>query len=285
MFLKIIFLGLCLIFSVFGWRDEYFRKNNLTFVVEPEGIYRLLGYSPAENLTAGIIANIEDVQTLYLLDDSIREIQPGAFQDLPKLKNLLIQYNEISKIPAGIFNNLPKLTYLELGDNGISYIDPHAFDNLTRLTSIGLGNNKLDKIDSHWFEDKPALTYIQLTGNLIKKISADSFKSLKGRKSMSVFLGDNPVETIENDALKGFEEISVLSLENLNLTSPEAFLQGLKIGTLEFNRNKFKCVEEEAFERVFVADTTEMKSNPLEAECLNKIQLWAQKHNKIVISQ
>ncbi|XP_044258899.1 phospholipase A2 inhibitor-like [Tribolium madens] len=284
MLLKIIFLGLCLIFSVFGWRDEYFRINNLTFVVEPKGIYRLLGYSPAENLTAGIIANVENMQTLYLLDDSIREIQPGAFQNLPKLKHIIIQYNEISKIPAGIFNNFPNLTYLELGDNGISYIDPHAFDNLTRLTSINLDNNKLSKIDSHWFENKPALKYIHLAGNLIKKVSADLFESLKGRKSMSLFLGDNPVETIENNAFKGFEEMSVLSLENLNLTSPTAFLQGLKIETLEFNGNKFKCVEEEAFDRVFVADTTEIKSNPLEAECLNKIQLWAKKHNKTVIT-
>ncbi|XP_044258900.1 leucine-rich repeat-containing protein 70-like [Tribolium madens] len=284
MCLKITFLGLCLIFGVFGRRDEYFRINNLTFLKEPRGVYRLLGNSPAENLTAGIIANVEDMHTLFLRDDSIREIQPGAFQNLPNLKNLIIQYNEISKIPAGIFNNFPKLTYLELGDNQISYVDPHAFDNLTRLTSINLDNNKLSKIESLWFEDKPALKYIHLDGNLIKKISADSFESLKGRKSMSVFLGDNPVETIENDAFKGFEEISVLSLENLNLTSPGAFLQGLKIETLEFNGNKFKCVEEEAFDRVLVADTTEMRSNSLEAECLNKIRLWAQKHNKTVFT-
>ncbi|XP_044258902.1 slit homolog 1 protein-like [Tribolium madens] len=280
MCLKIIFL--CLIFSVFG--DEHFEINNLTFLVEPEGTYRLLGYSPAENLTAGIIANVEDMQTLFLKHDSIREIQPGAFQNLPNLKDLIIQYSELSKIPAGIFNNLSTLSYLELGDNQISYVDPHAFDNLTRLFSIRLGNNKLDKIDSHWFEVKPALKYIHLAGNLIKKISADSFESLKGRKSTSLFLGDNPVETIENDAFKGFEEIPVLSLKNLNLTSPGAFLQGLKIGTLEFDGNKFKCVEKEAFDSVFVANTTKMRSNSLAAECLNKIRLWAQKHNKTVLT-
>ncbi|KYB29431.1 Connectin-like Protein [Tribolium castaneum] len=197
----------------------------------------------------------------------------------------MIQYNNISKIDAGIFNNLPTLTYLELGDNEISFIDPHAFDNLTRLTSLRLNNNKLTEIDSHWFEDKPDLKKIHLAGNSIRKISADQFASLKGKKSMSVYLGDNPVETIEDDAFKGLEDLSVLSLKNLNLTTiTGTFLQELKIKKLELNRNQIKCVEEKDFDKVFVAETTNMRENPLQAECLNKIQQWAQKHNKTVVT-
>nr|XP_008200852.1 PREDICTED: leucine-rich repeats and immunoglobulin-like domains protein 2 [Tribolium castaneum] len=285
---KILFVGLCLALSVSG-RDRHFRTNtgNLTFSVEPndDSIYHLLGSSQVDNLTAGIFPHIPDMKTLYVVDDSIREIQPGAFQNIPQLKYLTIQYNDISKIEAGIFNNFPNLTYLQLSDNKISYIDPHAFDNLARLTTLRLVNNKLTQIDSHWFENKPDLNYINFAGNLLKKISADAFVSLKGRKSMFLTLGRNPVEVIEDDAFRGFKDFSLLSLGNLNLTMISGtFLQGLKIKKLKLNRNKFICVEEKDFDKVFVAETTEMRENPLEPECLKKIQVWTQKHNKKILT-
>nr|XP_008200854.1 PREDICTED: phospholipase A2 inhibitor isoform X1 [Tribolium castaneum] len=289
MFGKIISVSLCLALCVVSGtcKDFDFQTNGLFFEVDfREGLYGMLGYSRADNMTAGIIANIEDVKILDLKDNSIQEIQSGAFQNLPKLKIILLKYNDLTKIRAGTFSTVPSVTYLDLGDNNISYVDPHAFDNLTRLYSLGLDNNKLVDIDSHWFEDKPDLKNIYVTGNLIKKISADQFASLKGRKSVSLYLGDNPVETIEDDAFKGFEDLSVLSLENITLTNfTGKFLKDLKIKTLELNRNKIKCVAEEDFENVFVAKTTEIMDNPLDPDCLNKIQLWAQKHNKTVVTE
>lgn len=59
-----------------------------------------------EKLCEGAIIDFPELDKLVLQDDKITEIQPGAFKNLPVLRDLRITYNEIKKIKNGVFNYL-----------------------------------------------------------------------------------------------------------------------------------------------------------------------------------
>lgn len=59
-----------------------------------------------EKLCEGAVRNFPELDKLVLQDDGIKEVQGGAFQDLPVLRDLRITYNEIGTIKKGVFNGL-----------------------------------------------------------------------------------------------------------------------------------------------------------------------------------
>jgi hypothetical protein len=206
------------------------------------------------------IANIQDVTTLKLIDNDLVTIEPGAFHNLPKLKTLKISRNDVEKIEAGVFNTLTNLTELDLSENEIHSIATTAFHNMTSLNSLNLTNNKLTQLDLHWFDYTPSLQSLRICQNQLTEVPARAFTALKSKLDLSIFLEDNYIEKIDKDAFQGLDKVTILSLTD----------------------NLIACVDDEDFDKVFVADVTEVAANSWKLECRTKIEAWAKGHNKTI---
>ncbi|RZC37879.1 phospholipase A2 inhibitor-like [Asbolus verrucosus] len=239
-------------------------------------------------LSQGSIANIDDMRSLRLYDDNIKEVQPGAFQNLPNLETLEIYWNKVEKIQAGVFNDL-NLKNLDISANKISSIAPDAFDNMTSLEFINLANNKLTRLNIRWFAKTPSLRNIHISYNLLEEIPANAFGEFKKIQSdadsspFNIFLEGNIISKIDDDAFKSLKKITVLSLSSNSIETLNGnFLSDLEIDELYLNSNKIQCLDEENYEKIFVAKHTQIIYNPMNTTCLESIEEWAKNHQKDV---
>ncbi|XP_063909400.1 leucine-rich repeat-containing protein 70-like [Zophobas morio] len=259
-----------------------FEKNGITFERDEDGDYNLLTHEILV-LQPGSIADVQDVYRLYLMEQKITGIEPGTFQNLPSLKKLIIIMNKVQKITTGIFNALTNLTLLNLSSNLISHIDSNAFDNLTSLESLTLSNNRLTSVDSQWFELTPSLNWISIRDNQLTELPAHVFGNIKSPKPFTLVLDGNKIAKIDKDAFRGLTSISMLSLDSNKLkTVTGDFLEGLDIDVLLLRDNDIKCIDQEYFGAVFVANETDISENPWTPQCLTAIQTWAEQFNKTV---
>ncbi|KAJ3665245.1 hypothetical protein Zmor_000748 [Zophobas morio] len=259
-----------------------FEKNGITFEKDKDGNYNVLTHEILV-LQPGSIADIQDVHRLYLMEQKFTEIEPGTFQNLPSLKKLIITTNKVQKITRGIFNVLTNLTLLNLSDNLISHIDSNAFDNLTSLASIVLSNNRLTSVDSHWFELTPSIKWISFRDNQLTELSAHVFGNIKSPGPFTLTFDGNKITKIDKDAFKGLTAITMLSLDSNKIkTVTGDFLEDLEIDVLSLKDNDIKCIEEEYFSAVFVANETDISENPWTPECLTQIQTWAEQYKKTI---
>ena len=257
-----------------------FEKNGITFEKDEHGDYSLSTHE-IPVLQSGSISDVEDMKTLYLLDEDFTDMEPGTFQNLPNLKKLIITLNSIPNIKPGIFNSLTNLTLLNLKANNISHIDSNAFDNMTSLENINLSKNKLTSVDNHWFESTPSIKLIHIGYNQLKKIPANVFGNLKSPGPFTLVFNGNKIRKVFKDAFQGLGTICMLSLESNKLKKVN-FLEGLEVNVLSVKGNNITCIDKEHFDTMFVANSTDISENPLGSDCRREIQAWVKEHNKTV---
>ncbi|KAJ3665248.1 hypothetical protein Zmor_000751 [Zophobas morio] len=259
-----------------------FEKNGITFEKDEDGDYSLLTHEILV-LQPGSVADVEDMERLYLLDEDFTDMEPGTFQNLPNLRRLIITMNKVPKIKTGIFNPLTNLTLLDLSANRVSHVDSDAFDNMTSLENINLSNNRLTSVDSRWFESTPAIKFIHVGYNQLTEIPAKVFGDIKSPGPFTLIFDGNMITNIDKDAFKGLTTLSMLSLETNKLTTVNGnFLEGLQVDVLILKDNIIKCVDQEHFATIFVANETDISNNPWTPECVTQIEAWAKEHHKVV---
>ncbi|XP_063909397.1 leucine-rich repeat-containing protein 15-like [Zophobas morio] len=262
--------------------ETTFEKNGITFKKDEDGDY-VLSTHEILALQPGSIADVEDMETLYLIDEDFTDIQPRTFQNLPNLKKLIITMNKIPKIKTGVFNCLTNLTRLDLSANRISHVDSNAFDNMTSLQNINLSDNRFTSVDTHWFLLTPSLTMINLGYNELTEIPGNIFSNVKSTVPSILLFDGNHIAKVDKDAFKGLKIVSTLSLDfNKLKTLNGDFLRGLEIDVLSLKNNTIECVDEKYFAAVFVANSTDISDNHWTATCLTAIETWAKEHNKVV---
>lgn len=243
---------------------------------------------------------------VFLLDISdlnIKEVQPGAFQNLPIIQTLYSSRNRIEKIENGTFNDLKELKHLDLKSNWISTISPQAFDNLPKLEYLELSNNNLTFFDNNWFFNTPNLNelyffdnqieeipneafknlvikdriLINFRGNKISKIGSDIFKSNK--KVEILLLAQNPIRKIDSNAFRGVEKLDRLELNAEYLEKWDenllANITEMKLLSINSIGNQ-KCFDD--FDKAFVARQTRLFNSSFDEECKTRVLTWSEKH-------
>ncbi|XP_027629631.1 peroxidasin homolog isoform X1 [Tupaia chinensis] len=114
----------------------------------------------------------------------IREIQPGAFQQLRSLNTLLLNNNQIKRIPAGAFEDLENLKYLYLYKNEIQAVDRQAFKGLVSLEQLYLHFNQIETLDPESFQHLPKLERLFLHNNRITHLVPGTFSHLESMKRL-----------------------------------------------------------------------------------------------------
>ncbi|CAH1266081.1 RTN4R [Branchiostoma lanceolatum] len=129
-------------------------------------------------LTGALFATLPYLQYLYVVNGTVDSIEPGTFNNIPRLNTLVIDGNKLQRLACGWFNDLPSLQTLRLHDNRISLIEAGTFQNLTVLSFLGLSQNYLTHLKREYFEGLSALEFIDLNHNKIEAIEPGTFKPL-----------------------------------------------------------------------------------------------------------
>ena len=68
-------------------------------------------------------AHLAEIETIYLTDENIHDVQPGDFHGLANLSYLQMSFNSIRHLPSGVFSSLSSLIELDLSFNQLTDVD------------------------------------------------------------------------------------------------------------------------------------------------------------------
>lgn len=153
------------------------------------------------------------MENLYLSNNPINEIYPGAFSGIRKVKYLEME-NSVSQLKADVFRELVLLNILILRNNNLTLIEEGAFEGLKNLKTLDLTNNKLESI-GNIFKPLVNLELLKLQKNYIKIVHGNEFDTL--RYLLGLFLDNNGLQKVHNFFTTP-NQIRTLSLAANNLS-------------------------------------------------------------------
>lgn len=252
--------------------------------LEPQGPLDKASYIQIINQTIpelreGAVQNLTNLVDLILDDNSIENIQPAAFFNLPKLKLLRLKNNKLKVLREGVLNHLRGVTEVNFMNNSIEVIEQHAFDNMTSLTVVNFELNKLSEWNQNWFFNCPNLNSLTFKRNLITSLPSRAFHNLNGfhqiqgkNISTNIFLSDNAISYVDPKSLEGLSIIGwlFLSQNEIETLHDEWLSEVQQLDWLKLGGNKLVCVPEEVIVKV-PSVKRYLDGNPLSSECKERL--------------
>ena len=175
---------------------------------------------PTDNFTyVGEDHPPKEVKTIIVGSD-VKEIEDGAFKDLPNLKNVVFSDEAVDmKIGKNALENCPNLTAIRL--NGVTYIGDEAFLNCTGLIAGELGSS-VQHVGMGAFKNCTALTTATIPPN-VTFIGDYAFANCSELKTATVMDGvvELPAYCFQNDVKleqvmlpSSIEKVSDTAFEN-----------------------------------------------------------------------
>ncbi|XP_075405195.1 leucine-rich repeat-containing protein 24 [Tenrec ecaudatus] len=149
-------------------------------------------------------------QTLFLQDNSIARLEPGALAPLPALRRLYLHNNSLRALEPGTFRTQPRLLELALTGNRLRGLRAGAFAGLTQLRVLYLAGNQLVHLLDFTFLHLLRLQELHLQENSIELLEG---QALVGLASLALLdLSRNRLGTISHEALQPLVSLQVLRL-------------------------------------------------------------------------
>ena len=175
---------------------------------------------PTDNFTyVGEDRPPKEVKTI-IVGSEVKEIEDGAFKDLPNLKNVVFSDEAVDmKIGKNALENCPNLTAIRL--NGVTYIGDEAFLNCTGLIAGELGSS-IQHVGMGAFKNCTALTTATIPPN-VTFIGDYAFANCSELKTVTVMDGvvELPAYCFQNDVKleqvmlpSSIEKVSDTAFEN-----------------------------------------------------------------------
>ncbi|XP_030847596.1 relaxin receptor 2 isoform X2 [Strongylocentrotus purpuratus] len=183
--------------------------SGLTSLTEIDLRFNRIAVLPARVFKA---FHLEDL----LIDHAgIIELEPGCFQGLEALQNLVLYRNSITSLPSGVFRGLESIIYLHLFDNKISNIDVDVFKGLNTLEFLDLTNNSIIELRKGLFEDQSNLTWVSFSDNPLEYIEPGTFQNLSRLEYLNMV--NVQLTNLEPDTFKGITSLEGLSTDDYRL--------------------------------------------------------------------
>ncbi|XP_006879284.1 PREDICTED: leucine-rich repeat-containing protein 24 [Elephantulus edwardii] len=156
-------------------------------------------------------------QTLFLQDNSIVSLEPGALAPLSALRRLYLHNNSLRALEPGAFRAQQRLLELALTGNRLRGLRGSAFSGLAQLRVLYLAGNQLARLLDFTFLHMPRLQELHLQ--------------------------ENSIELLEDEALAGLSSLALLDLSRNQLgTISQATLQPLaSLQVLRLTDNPWRC--------------------------------------------
>ncbi|XP_037658936.1 leucine-rich repeat-containing protein 24 [Choloepus didactylus] len=149
-------------------------------------------------------------QTLFLQDNSIAHLEPGALAPLAALRRLYLHNNSLHGLEPSAFRAQPRLLELALTGNQLRSLRGGAFTGLAQLRVLYLAGNQLARLLDFTFLHLPRLQELHLQENHIELLED---QALAGLSSLALLdLSRNQLGTISREALQPLASLQVLRL-------------------------------------------------------------------------
>ncbi|KAJ3665536.1 hypothetical protein Zmor_001028 [Zophobas morio] len=234
------------------------------------------------NLCQNFFLIQNELSIVQIINSSVQEIHPGAFNITPTLALIRIVLNPISSIKKNVFNNI-KVKEIDLSQNVINNIDTEAFDNNTYLEIVKLNNNQIKEINPNWFYNSPKVYKFSAIYNDIKAIPAEAFKNMDQERPLKLRLSANRITEISPDAFNSHHTIQLLRINGNKITTlPDNIFINRTIQILQVNTNKLQCFPDVMFQTGI--NTLDFVDNiSFECQCLKKVRKFAEDNNLEVL--
>ncbi|XP_045467987.1 leucine-rich repeat-containing protein 15-like [Harmonia axyridis] len=228
-----------------------------------------------------VIINNE-LTVLQLLNNSIEDISPSAFNISATLALLKISENPLNTIKKGVFNEV-RTKELDLSYNNIAVIEADALENNTYLEIIKLNHNFIKEFDPNWFTKTPNVYKISAIYNEMTKIPAYAFVNMTKSRPLKIRLSANRIEEIDPMALEGAGIIDMLKLGGNRIRElPGQLFVNKTIKSLQVDTNKLQCFPEEFFNSTLTELTFEDNTS-FDCACLIRVKNFVEDRNVTVV--
>lgn len=236
----------------------------------------VLSHNSISALEEHSLGGLINLKALSLRANRLASIPYHALQHLgPNLSRLDLSANSIRNIEPYAFPELPGLEELKLDSCGISWIDGNALAGLSNLRSLSLQNNRLDDVPSEALELLGMLLHLDLSRNEISSLEPFAFTGLRALRSLVISLNQQ-LEAISTQALASNPNLTKLITEfcpKLRLLSEETFAgQKKTLKHLSLRGNGFTSLPRELL-KWEALDRLDLEGNPLNCTC-ELLWLW-----------
>lgn len=221
-------------------------------------------------LDANFLTDIANVEEIWLINNDIKEIKPGAFKNLSDVA-LVISDNKIQNISNGVFTNLTGITSLNLRNNLIESIEQNAFTNMTRLKEINLSNNFVKIWMSDWFVGTQ-LIHIDFSNNLIENLPENAFEFARNYSQIVHKINLKSNKLIMLNSFSGLSKVNNLYLSNNSIeTIAENVFEKSEITYVDLSKNNIKCLPENMGNILKKDQCTKLFFNPWNCTCFDAL--------------
>lgn len=137
-----------------------------------------LSQNSLSDLQNGAFRGCRSIEVLYSVSNSIQRIEENVFDDLPQLRQLILVNTTLVEVRSRWFRNQHLLQNLRLDQSTISYIQPGSFQCKEFLSNLDLRQNRLLIIETGTFTNLPRLRTLYLQTNFIRTIEEGAFANL-----------------------------------------------------------------------------------------------------------
>ncbi len=217
----------------------YLAHNQISSIPEYIGkLTKLTELSLSNNYITSVpesIGELTHLKNLFLDNNKLDSI-PDTICNLNNLNILFLNNNSLTNIPTEI-GKLQSLTILNISHNQLSSI-PNTIGNLKYLRIFLLRHNQLSSIPDE-IGKLVQLTQLELTHNQFTTIP-DTIGKLK--KLMKLELGYNQITRIPNSFGNLNKKLTILNLENNQLTHIPSFKQFYNLKNLNILNNNISTL-------------------------------------------
>ena len=293
-----------LFFSAVTNRIENIHNNAFSGLGKLETLK--LMQNKISTLTPEMFAPTYNLKNLNLDWNYIDNFSMDIFKALPQLSELHLKHN---KFTSWITTELvSSLTVLHLAENQISKIEPNSFSSFNNLKVLSVGNllesfpsivtntanlkelyldfNKFKTITFEPFRALTELQQLHMSNNLLESVNFSLAGSNILSKLQILFLRENFIEEISDDAFTGLNSLTHLDLTANKLKKLNNIKPSIGLAVLDVTNNKIESINRELFTNVtkmtfrakenvctnadFIIDQDfDIKVAPLLEECLN----------------
>ncbi|XP_035286050.1 leucine-rich repeat-containing protein 24 [Anguilla anguilla] len=150
------------------------------------------------------------IQTFFLQDNSIGQIRLQDLSRLGQLHYLYLQNNSISALEPGAFRSQAQLLELALNGNRIHLLSAQIFQGLEHLRILYLSGNQITRLQDHTFRCLQRLQELHLQQNSVEVLGEEA---LAGLSSLALLdLSRNNLRTLQQGSLRPLVSLQVLRL-------------------------------------------------------------------------
>lgn len=222
-----------------------------------------LRYNSLAELRRRHFAGLPQLVWLYLDHNYVGEVEPGAFQGVRRLKELVLSSNRLSLLDNRTFQHLPNLRNLDLSYNKLRTLLPGQFLGLRKLLSLHLRSNSLKSVPWRVFLDCRSLEFLDLGYNRLRSLSRNAFAGLL--KLVELHLEHNQLAKVHLAHFPRLASLRALYLQwnRVRLLTAGPPWMWTSLQTLDLSGNELRQLDAAAFRRLPNLRTLRLDGNRL----------------------